>query len=867
MALQSDVLQSCIEDSAKAAAPALERCIDDAVAALQVAETQTMEVSIRDHVATAWRELLKHRATWVAQYPSDLLAAFKTELAAGATAEALAGVSPQAGTSAMPSHSPRAEIFMSAEKFSLVDDADVSRSIESSRLLQQVLPSVDQCLAELNKLISAAQGLPNVRQELNPLRPEIFTTTLRAMIFAPRAEAAIAALWIKYLAAPLGRELKLVYESAINQLEMANVQAVSYRLVQTPAAAARGSGRHTAGKGHGTGAESRAQSGSVQAGMGGPIGYVSDEPMVRKPLQYADPSRPDVKDALLQDFLSSGGGATADHGLAPEYYDNIEEELAALKRIPDSGPRPLDELSEAKKTDFQELSSVDRPQRAVDESSQLSQTVWGAFARRKARALVRTQLKKDAQRVGQVLGLELVRKLVNQVAQDPRLLTPLREGIVALEPSLLRLAMVDPHFLTDESHSGRRLMERVARRSFKYNDEFSPEFLTFFEPVTLAFNQLNSLSIEDAQPFATALTRLETIWEEEDQLEAAKRQQVLASLRFAEDRQTQADAIAQELSRRSDLDKVPGLVLDFLFGPWALAMAHARLVDTRHQVDPLGFGSVVPDLLWSVKQEVTLKQPGKLIEMIPGLLSRLHAGLALLGQDPRESESFFEGLMKLHGPVLKLRRRKSEQDAQESGLVPLAAEELPATPAQRRAKAAAQPWLGRDAMDAAGFEETLPTAIDELAPLEPAALPETSAETLTGTLAETGVGENTDTTEHPAPAQETDALLADSAAAETVAEQTLRNLRAGNWVDLYSRRHWLRAQLIWVSAKGTLFMFVSHGGQPHSMTKRSCERLIRERLLRPVDDHGVVAQALDALSSEVASQAASQAPLQAASPL
>ena len=112
MALQSDVLQSCIEDSAKAAAPALERCIDDAVAALQVAETQTMEVSIRDHVATAWRELLKHRATWVAQYPSDLLAAFKTELAAGATAEALVGVAPHAGTSAMPSHSPRAETFM-----------------------------------------------------------------------------------------------------------------------------------------------------------------------------------------------------------------------------------------------------------------------------------------------------------------------------------------------------------------------------------------------------------------------------------------------------------------------------------------------------------------------------------------------------------------------------------------------------------------------------------------------------------------------------------------------------------------------------------------------------------------------------------
>jgi hypothetical protein len=87
------------------------------------------------------------------------------------------------------------------------------------------------------------------------------------------------------------------------------------------------------------------------------------------------------------------------------------------------------------------------------------------------------------------------------------------------------------------------------------------------------------------------------------------------------------------------------------------------------------------------------------------------------------------------------------------------------------------------------------------------------------------------------------------------AERLLLSLRSGHWVDLYSRRRWLRAQLIWASTKGTLFMFVSHGGQPHSMTKRSCERLIRERLLRPVDSQGVVAQALDAVASEVATTA------------
>ena len=60
--------------------------------------------------------------------------------------------------------------------------------------------------------------------------------------------------------------------------------------------------------------------------------------------------------------------------------------------------------------------------------------------RGRCRRLLRGLLQRKLTRVGQVLGMEVVKKLVTQVAQDPRLLVPVREAIVALEPSLLRLA-------------------------------------------------------------------------------------------------------------------------------------------------------------------------------------------------------------------------------------------------------------------------------------------------------------------------------------------------------------------------------------------------------------------------------------------
>jgi hypothetical protein len=620
-------------------------------------------------------------------------------------------------------------------------------------------------------------------------------------------------------------------------------------VLPTPAAVGRPKGR--ADGRTGSGEETAQANGHSKAAS---AGHASDETATRVPSQYADLSNYEIRDELFQDFLFRGGG-NANHGLAPSYYASIDEELAALKAAPDTDAAPLhrhhhpsaeDGGYEGTRSDPNRaaLPATDAPDegpsRFVDVLSQLSSQVWGIYGRARERALVRTQLKKDATHVGQVLGMEVVRKLVNQVAQDPRLLAPVREAIVALEPSLLRLAMVDPRFFSEEHHPGRRLMERVAQRSFKYNDEFGAPFASFFQSVTEAFNSLNTLEIENAQPFEAALDILEDLWQTQDQQEQAHRQSIRQTMQFAEERQKQADQIAYDMSMRADLEQVPGVVLDFLFGPWALVLAHARLTDKGRQIDPEGYGSLVTDLLWSVKREVTLKRPAKLIDMIPGLLNKLHTGLASLGQDPRETESFFQAMEKLHRPVLKLRRVRSRRDAAESEPAPLEvmveeapveepdlSDILPATADQRKAKVAGQPWLTPQELDDAGFENTLPS---EPAPLN-AEFSDDEALPLVAI-------------EHPDEAPDDEDAQSP--------EQILLGLREGSWVDLYSKRKWLRAQLIWASTRGTLFMFVSHGGQPHSMTKRICERLIKERLLRPVDTHGVVAQALDSLVKEAA---------------
>jgi hypothetical protein len=793
MAPNSIALEQCLDRVTHGAPLSLERCLDQVIAALQEAEARSLRSLERAELGDAWRELLQHKAAWCRRYPDELRAAFR-----------LAG-QPKASPAGKSSRASAEEMM----NLSLVDDAQVVQAIETSRLVQQVMPQLENPISELDALVSSAMGLETVQADRNPVRPEVFAQTLRELFARTQLKAASGSLWMKYLAEPLGAELQQLYSGLVMQLKDANVQAAGY-------------GR-TPGGGHAAPSRRPADDDFAQTEAPAQVGEPSGG--------YGSLSSRQISRALLRDFLYHTDIEQASQAPTRDYYAGVEQELAELRR--QAGHSRDAAVAATVPRDYRQLPPVDRPALPVDIHSTLDSKVWGGYADSHERSLLRSRLRQDVTQMAQVLGLELVREVVDRVARDPRLLAPVREAIVALEPSLLRLAMVDPRFFSDQRHPGRLLMESVAQRSFKYNDEFGAEFSGFFADISREFNTLNQLKIADPHPFEAALRQLEADWARQDSNDETRRNEAVRAVRFAEQRHALAEQIAGDLRRRPDLEAVPDVVQEFLFGPWSLVLAQARLTDTHGGIDPGGYQSVISDLLWSVKREVTLRRPAQLFERVPPLLAKLREGMALLGPDPAEHEAFFQALMKLHHPVLKLRRAKSRRDARESGLAPLGAVEAPAAPpalAAVDAPAPGQPWMSPRELDAAGFQETLPT---DMSPL-------------TGDSGDSGpapLAQHDASAEHEADTPEAPERPVDVAA-------IMGQLREGDWVDLYSKRSWHRAQLIWASARATLFMFVSHGGRPHSMTKRICERLIASRCLRPVYAHEVVAHALGALEQE-----------------
>ena len=135
--------------------------------------------------------------------------------------------------------------------------------------------------------------------------------------------------------------------------------------------------------------------------------------------------------------------------------------------------------------------------------------------------------------------------------------------------------------------------------------------------------------------------------------------------------------------------------------------------------------------------------------------------------------------------------------------MPLEPDLAPASPEQRVPKAAAQPWLAPTQLAEAGF------GFEDAAPSGPAELEE-GGDADPSSVDEPAASGSVPLDSGPGDGPETREELIDA---------VLDGLTTGCWVDLHSHKRWLRAQLIWASTRGTLFMFVSRGGRAHSMTR------------------------------------------------
>lgn len=596
--------------------------------ALAGEESSTRNLEQRTQLADALRLLREHEAALVKAYPMALLEMF----AEGPSTR-----------KARP-----ADTGMDFGELSIMDDAEVQSEMEFSRAQQLAAHATDATLAELNALVSAAQGLRSIQPERNPLRPECYIRALQRVVGDTGVSAEVRQVWMQRMREPLSQLLSEEYGTAAKALREQGVQPVGY----APRGMARSSlqgggyahsqqsggyGQTGYGTGYGTGfggvANDYAGSGYSRSGAasnwGGPY------------QQSAEAEEALLTVGMLRQMLAAelgSGAAVAMPGGG--YYPPGQPAGYAPNYVPQAAAEAMDDIAQLERI-VGRLAQPSVPQGWRGPSGVAAVPVY---------AVPQGAVAMDAS----AMAGEVVSRMVAHLVQDQRLLPSVQRAVRNLEPALQQLVRHDPHFFDNDTHPARRLLDEVTERSRAFTAESAPGFSRFMRVVNEAVVHLSGQDIQDAAPFASVLTALEAAWNAQAQKERAQREAKEQALRIVEQRAMLAAKIAADIRKLQDVDQVPADVLDFATGPWAevVALAQVSAADPAAEGgDPGGYLALVPELFWSVQPAQVGADTQRLSAVLPGLQATLRQGLLSIGRSEAQIQSFLARLEAQHDEV------------------------------------------------------------------------------------------------------------------------------------------------------------------------------------------------------------------------
>lgn len=450
--------------------------------------------------------------------------------------------------------------------------------------------------------------------------------------------------------------------------------------------------------------------------------------------------------------------------------------------------------------------------------------------------------KNQSRKLGQQLGEEVVRLMLENLARDERLLPPVRAQIKALEPLLLRLSQTDPRFFSERKHPARQFLDRITHQSLGYKTENDERFQRFLKMVAGSVGELTD-SQGEPESFARALTMLDAQWSRVDLELRARQEEAARALMHAEQRNLLAQRLAADFHERMHGRKIPELVVSFLTGPWAQVVAESQLSGADGTTDPEGYLSLVDDLIWSVQLQLAQRNRARLVQLVPNLLVKLRQGLQLIEYPAERIPRFFDELITLHEKVFEGPRAPAA--------APLHVPPPPGLPEEMGG-----PVVGLEVTELDAMPDELPEDFSQ----------ERDGQGSAFGRVEAVESDDMWVAEHEAdeagylPEGEVMAGAQADAEAEALPRAwNAADLAIGCWVELQLKGEWVRAQLTWASPHRTLFMFISGKGLAHSMSQRTMDRLRTRGLMRVVSERHVVDVALDAVAQTALRNARSQA--------
>lgn len=558
------VLRTCLVQAVRGADAFALRLLQRTEYALEQSLSTGFHPARRDVLGAALHNLQQHRASVISSFPQNLLEALVL------SARQPFSFSAQTLDTVNGRLLPLAAMAESA-----------NRQLKAEhKLVQMVEPQVELALADLDALMSGAQGLESARPECNPLRLQNYVRALSQSLTAVQPATEVADCWHEFMSQQLGSILASEYSRTANLLRQHGVQPARY------------------------GADRDTRSQCLLT-----LRLLQE---LASDLRWIDDSRCTVPQSLTDSMLASWS----------------ETEPAVMAPMHDLGLEPgwtsysANALQTSQQPWVPSVLGGLRPAQPSQAPSALIQ--MRTLHRMMSHMTSDGRLLPPVQRI--LLQLEPV--LSQLVSQDAAFfedrLHPARQLLDELTARSLWFASESAlgfaHFIAVAEVAANQLAGAGAASAHMF-----AQVLQFVREQWPPEGRMSHIAALGQQAEAEQSTRPGLMSSALGLLDG----QIVGSI---ERIKPDALQLAQMIRSLPSAKGVPEDILDFVTGPWAGVIAQAQQrAEPGQERDPGGYLALVPSLLWSVSPQAA-QDMTRLVELAPKLQRRLARGLRSVGR-------------------------------------------------------------------------------------------------------------------------------------------------------------------------------------------------------------------------------------------
>lgn len=271
-----------------------------------------------------------------------------------------------------------------------------------------------------------------------------------------------------------------------------------------------------------------------------------------------------------------------------------------------------------------------------------------------ANVLRQVKTARIARGIGHVddMMIDIVAMMFDYILDDNNLADSIKALIGRLQIPVLKVAILDKSFFSRKFHPARKLLNSIADAAIGWNEKHHSND-ALYENIEAIVHRILSEFDDDPSIFSELLQDFERFLTEQEHSSEASNHESATIAESREKLQVARTVAQDEVTRRINSESVPEIIRSFLDTYWK-GLLIVSYVNGGVQADEWRrYIETMDDLVWSVSPKRTAQERFRLVGLLPGLVKRLHEGMARASMESKERDRFVAKLADYHAKAVK----------------------------------------------------------------------------------------------------------------------------------------------------------------------------------------------------------------------